>query len=541
MRVRALLLLTGLLAALPVDRPAAAQGLIVPPSANGPTGASMLAQTTALAQAAASTGPSPTGPQGATGATAPPATPAGPATRLTLQQAIDMARDRSESITVARAGETRASADQQRALSQKLPQLSFDGSYTRTLASEFSGAFTPVGPVCAPLNVDPNQSIEQRVAELERAASCGAIGGGPAFNLSNLPFGQRNVYQADLSFSQALYASGRISAQQRQADWSQRAAALGTSSAEAQVTLDVTQAFYDAALSDRLLAIAQSGYDQAAATYEQTRLSYEAGRQPEFELLRAQVARDNQQPTVIRSRANREIAYLRLRQLLKIPAGTPLVLDVDLDAPALPPPSPFAEGLTAAQAAGSAVERNAVSQAQAVVGMREAAVTVAHAARLPSVSLSSAYGRIAYPSSGLFPAAGDFRTNWSIGATVSMPIFNGNRLRADELSARADLTEAQANLQQSKELSVLDAATALEDLAASEATWNATAGTIEQAQRAYQIAELRNREGLSTQLELNDARLSLQQAEANRAQAARDLQVARARAALLPNLPVVTR
>jgi outer membrane protein TolC len=44
--------------------------------------------------------------------------------------------------------------------------------------------------------------------------------------------------------------------------------------------------------------------------------------------------------------------------------------------------------------------------------------------------------------------------------------------------------------------------------------------------------------GVSTQLELSDARLSLQQAEANRAQAARDLQVARARVALLPNLPV---
>jgi outer membrane protein TolC len=45
---------------------------------------------------------------------------------------------------------------------------------------------------------------------------------------------------------------------------------------------------------------------------------------------------------------------------------------------------------------------------------------------------------------------------------------------------------------------------------------------------------------VSTQLELSDARLSLQQAEANRTQAARDLQVARARVALLPNLPVTT-
>ena len=56
-----------------------------------------------------------------------------------------------------------------------------------------------------------------------------------------------------------------------------------------------------------------------------------------------------------------------------------------------------------------------------------------------------------------------------------------------------------------------------------------------------QLAELRNREGLSTQLELADSRLSLEVARANRAQAARDLQIARARVALLPGLSVTAR
>jgi outer membrane protein TolC len=71
--------------------------------------------------------------------------------------------------------------------------------------------------------------------------------------------------------------------------------------------------------------------------------------------------------------------------------------------------------------------------------------------------------------------------------------------------------------------------------------WEASAGTVQQAERAYQIAELRNREGLSTQLELSDSRLSLEVARATRAQAARDLQVARARLALTPALPAGTR
>jgi outer membrane protein TolC len=63
---------------------------------------------------------------------------------------------------------------------------------------------------------------------------------------------------------------------------------------------------------------------------------------------------------------------------------------------------------------------------------------------------------------------------------------------------------------------------------------------VNQAERAYRIAEIRWREGLSTQLELSDSRILLQQAQANRAQSARDLLVARLRLALLPLLPLDT-
>src|SRR6185312_12054224 len=66
----------------------------------------------------------------------------------------------------------------------------------------------------------------------------------------------------------------------------------------------------------------------------------------------------------------------------------------------------------------------------------------------------------------------------------------------------------------------------------------ASEGTVEQAVQAYRIAEVRYREGISPQTELSDSRISLQQAQANRAQAARDLQVARVRFALLHDLPI---
>jgi outer membrane protein TolC len=459
-------------------------------------------------------------------------------TRLTLADALARAVDHSEALEIARAGEARAAADRERATSQRLPQIDFSGGYSRTLASEFSGAFDTDGPPCPPLAVDPALPIGDRVAEIERAASCGGLGSG--FNFAELPFGQRNIYNLGLSFSQALYAGGRISGQQRQAEALGRLAALATSATEAQLQLDVAQAFYNAALADRLLAIAQSVYDQASAALEQTRLAYEAGRQPEFELLRAQVSRDNQRPQIIRRRADRDVAYLQLRRLLDMPANEPLVLEIDLEDPNLPPPAPFAEALARAGEVNEA-GRVVIQQSEALVAAREAGLGVARAAQRPSVSLVSSYAGVGYPRDGAFPAASDFRTNWSAGLSVQMPIFNGSRLRADARAAQADLMQAEAELQQTRELATLDYETARQDLASAEASWEANAGTVQQAERAYQIAELRNREGLSTQLELADSRLSLEIAQANRAQAARDLQVARARVALLPNLPMVTR
>jgi outer membrane protein TolC len=176
-----------------------------------------------------------------------------------------------------------------------------------------------------------------------------------------------------------------------------------------------------------------------------------------------------------------------------------------------------------------------VSEATAAVRLREATVQLTEAQRMPSLTLNSTYTRLAYPT-GFLPAFD--RTNWSVGASVTLPILTGGRQRGDEVVARAELEQAQAQLQQVRELAAVDTRSAWAELLAARAAWEASSGTVQQAGRAYEIADVRYLAGVSTQLELSDSRLLLQQAEANRAQAARDLQVARARVALLPDLPI---
>jgi outer membrane protein TolC len=163
-------------------------------------------------------------------------------------------------------------------------------------------------------------------------------------------------------------------------------------------------------------------------------------------------------------------------------------------------------------------------------------VTIARAQRLPDISLTSQYGQVFF--GGLVPKFGDFRDNWSIGAALQIPIFTGGRISADVADAHAGVVEAEARLEQAAGLAILDARNTVAQLRAAVSIWEASQGTVEQAERAYAIAELRFLEGISTQLELTDARILLEQARANHATAARDLQVAQTRAELLPYLPI---
>jgi outer membrane protein TolC len=448
-----------------------------------------------------------------------PDVPAGP---LTLEQVLALAETRSESIAISRQGLQRAEGEQVRARSGLFPQLTASAGYDRALASEFAGIFD-----------SPTFGNDTDTSEFEE-----------------LPFGRANTWRISLALSQNVYTGGRQRAQESLAQAGRETAAQGVSTTRGQLLFDVTQAYYDAALSERLVRIAEATRDQADATLRQTQAGFDAGTQPEFEVIRARVTRDSQTPVVIRQRANREVALLRLKQLLDLPQDFDLQLAVALEDERLLPPAPFAarvapfEALPVVDPAtarlavvpeSAVTDRTVITEAAATVRLREASLRLTEAQKNPSVTLNSTYTRLGYPSN-LLPTFD--RSNWSVGASVNLPVLTGGRQRGDEQVARAELEQARLQLRQTQELAALDSRSAWAELLAARATWEATAGTIQQATRAYEIADVRFRAGVSTQLELSDARLLLQQAEANRAQAARDLQVARARMALLPDLPL---
>lgn len=465
---------------------------------------------------------------------------------LSLREALQLAGGTSEQVALAKAGEQRARGQQTQARSALLPQVNSTLNWQKQLQNQF-------------------EAITRR-----SGGGGGFESGGSDSSAADNPitriFASKYNVTFGLTATQPLFTGGRTMANVKAARLAHEATEIALTSAEAQVQLDITQAYYDAVLADRLVSIAESSLVQSERTLRQVQLTRSVGSASEFEMIRARVTRDNQRPAWLQSRTSRDLAYVRLRQLLDLPADqlvlltdsiaeAPLggsgasaaatvatqVTSVNVNPAEVLQLDPAVQGNVARLLASSDTTvraRASVRQALKSVEIAELQLKATKAQRWPQLSATTSYQRLAYPQNVLPTSLGDFFPNWTVGFGVSYPIFSGGRVRGEVVAAEAGVLEARQRLKLAEESATLDARQATLQVSEAEATWFASVGTAEQAQRAYDIAEVRFREGISTQLELSETRVQLQQALANRARAARDLQVARKRLELLPYLPM---
>jgi outer membrane protein TolC len=419
---------------------------------------------------------------------------------MSFEDALRAAEGAAESIAVARADVDRADAQAKAATYAYLPDIAGTASYQRTLATQFDDfSFGP----------DPG------MGELTDA----------------LPFGQPNNWNLGLRVTQPIFDGFRTRALGQQARAGLRASQLGVKSTRAQVVLQVAQAYFDAVLAQRQVEIAQVTLQQAEQTFTETELGFKQGAAPEFDLVRAEVARDNQRTQLVRFQVQRDVTFVQLRRLVGVPLDRPLTLTTGLGANDID-----AVAATARSVAGiETASRVAVAQAKEGVVANEAAVDAAKSARYPTLSAVSDLGFVNYQNQ---PFNQEWFTNWTVGVTLTVPIFDRFQRRTDIRVRSAELAGARAQLAQVTEVSQVEAAQAAAAVAASATELETSTRTVQQAQRAYQIAELRFQQGASTHLELVDTRVQLEQAQLGQARAARDLRVARLRQELLPGLPL---
>ena len=411
----------------------------------------------------------------------------GDTVRLSLQEAVARATQLNEDVLIARAEQARSKGIAREVRARSLPEISGTMSYTRNVQRPVIFFNSPEGQQQISIGDDNEYAFGLALNQ-------------PLVDLSLGP--ARTAARLDRERSEAQVENARVS-----------------------VALQARVAYYDVLLDRALLTVQQQALEQAQRRLEETRKFYEAGTGSEFDLLTAQVEVDNLRPRVIEARNRLVLDRNELKRIVGLARDQPVARTDSLEPPTdAPHPPPSLD-----QATDRALEDRPDLRAQKLaLGLQQQNIRAEKRSALPSFDLDAAFTRRA-SSAAAWPEARDFSQSLTAGVTLSVPIFDGRARSGRVQQAKAAADRERYRLAQLRENARLDVQQAYQSMQAALEAIRASESTVERAERALQIARTRLRNGLSTQVEQNDAELAVTEARTNYAQAVYGYRVAKAR------------
>ena len=320
----------------------------------------------------------------------------------------------------------------------------------------------------------------------------------------------------DLSLSQPLYTWGKVSA-------AIRAAEEGLKTADEQLRLarqgterDVAVAFYNLLLAKELHRFALENLEQKKRHSDEAHKKFAAGVATDYDVLAADVSVQNARPETIRTenliKTNRD----QLSFLLGI-EGEAVDAVGTLDMAVTPPPV-FDETLQTARD-----NRPELADRRHRLGIYSELVTIAAAENKPRLDLKGGVGWHQLDVASL----GNDGAAWTVGVYLSFPFFDGFKTEGRVQQARSDLATKRIEEQKLLDAISLEVRNAINSVREAGEIVTALSGTVRQADRLLQMAEKGYEYGVKIRLEVDDAQLNLLQAQSNLARAKRDYLAAR--------------
>jgi len=305
------------------------------------------------------------------------------------------------------------------------------------------------------------------------------------------------LWQAGLEFAYEPDLFGRATGRRDAASLDAEARAALLQSTRLLVRAETAQAYLALRALDVERALVRETVEAYAGTLRLTQRRHDAGDIAELDVVRVQAevaATEAEALALDRQRAALEHALA----VLVGDAASEFALapgDWRTSLPAIPPGVP----------ATVLARRPDVSAAQLSLLAAQARVGVAKAAWFPSIALTGAGGFAS-------PELGDLlrwsARAWSVGALLSLPIFDGGRREAGVQQAQAQLDEALARYRGDVLVAFREVEDQLAALRLLQEQAQAQGRAMEAARRATTLSDTRYRNGLVSQLELLDARRS---------------------------------
>ena len=313
-----------------------------------------------------------------------------------------------------------------------------------------------------------------------------------------------NIGIAVTNFSWDLDLFGRQHAAVRQASASAEAAKLDAAAARLAIAVSIAQTYVGMARAERLIQVADGFVQtrQKALGFAQSRVKNQLGSQ--FDIKQAETLLAQAQQAKTQAVQQRDVLVHALAALVGrgadfYPQVTAPVLKLD-QAPPVPQ-------LLPADLLG---RRPDLLAGQARIDAAVQGRKVARAAFMPDVSISALAGLTAIGLGGFF-TGGAF--SYSAGPALSLPIFEGGKLRAQYKGATADLDGAVADYDDSVLGAVREASDAITNVRASDEALAEQGRVVQGLRDTVRLDQVRVRTGLGSQLDSIDSGFRLLQAE----------------------------
>jgi outer membrane protein TolC len=280
--------------------------------------------------------------------------------------------------------------------------------------------------------------------------------------------------------------------QVREAGENARATRYTYQDARNLVVLVVGSAYLLANAGQAEVQTTQAEVNTAQALYQQAVDRFHAGLSPQVDQLRAQVELKTRQEQLLAARNAFATDKLNLARVIGLPNGQQFVLTSK---------NPYAplQGISVQQGLAEAYQnRPDYKSAAAHVRAAEQARRAIAAERLPSVSFSSNFGDI-----GLTP--GNSHETFLVSGTVSIPVFQGGRVRGELIEADAQLKQARDQLQNLNAQIDYDVRTALMNLTTAADQVAVAQSNIKLADETLQQARDRFAAGVTDNIEVVEA------------------------------------
>ncbi|MGD0274987.1 MAG: TolC family protein [Syntrophales bacterium] len=336
------------------------------------------------------------------------------------------------------------------------------------------------------------------------------IGGSGGIIVGVGPYDQ---YSSAVTLSQNIYDFGKTSTQVKIQSLTADSSRYDLDLALSQLVFTVKQAYYDLLQAKINRDVAADTVSQFQQHLDQAEAFFRIGTKAKIDVTKAEVDLSNAKLNLLTAENVVGIAKVTLNNAMGIPSAPEYTIESQFTHETYP--VNFEEVLKKAYG----YRPDLLS----LIAKRDAAdksIDLAKTGYYPTLSGDASYGR----TGGDFPLAED----WTVGATLSFPLFSGFLTKYQVEEAKANLSVFKANEESLRQSIRLDVEQAYLNLKQAELKIPTSEIAVKQADENNQLAGGRYQTGVGSPIEVTDALVALSNAKTAYTQALHDYKIAQA-------------